>query len=60
MGLDSPPLLVSEWTHGAINYLIKLVKEIIESCGTLVFKQHHWERIREHIVRDHPSEARKT
>lgn len=35
------------------------MKEKIESYGTSVFKQQNWERIREHVVRDHPSEASK-
>ena len=57
VGLGSPPFLARKWTHGATKYLVKLVKERIESYGTTVFKQQHWERIREKIVKDHPSEA---
>jgi hypothetical protein len=35
------------------------MKEKIESYGKFVFKQQNWERIKEHVVRDHPSEASK-
>ena len=58
--LGSPPLLPREWTHGATKYLVELVKERIESYGTAVFKKQHWERIWEHVIKDHPSEARRT
>jgi hypothetical protein len=57
VALGSSPLLAREWTHGATKYIVKLVKECIESYGTMVFKQQHWERIREHVIKDHPSEA---
>ena len=59
-GLGSPPLLAREWTHGATKFLVELVKERIESYGTAVFKQQHWERIREQVIKDHPSEARRS
>jgi hypothetical protein len=55
--LGSSPLLAREWTHEATKYLIKLVKERIESYDTTIFKQQYWERIREQVVRDHPSKA---
>lgn len=57
-GLGSPPLLAREWTHGATKYLVKLLKEHIKNYGTAVFKQQQWKRIREHVIKDHPSEAR--
>ena len=57
--LGSPPLLVREWIHEATKYLIELVKERIEDYGTIVFKQQHWERIREQLVRDHLSKVRR-
>ena len=60
VGLGSPPLLPREWIRGATKNVMELVKERIESYGIIVFKQQHWERIREHVVRDHPSEARRT
>ena len=58
VGLGSPLLLAREWTHGATKFLVELVKQRIESYGTAVFKQQHWERIREQVTNDHPSEAR--
>ena len=36
VGLGSPPLLAREWTHGAMKYLVELVKERIETYGTAV------------------------
>ena len=57
VGSGSPPLLAREWTHRATQYLVELVKEHIESYGTTIFKQQHWERIREQVVKYHPSEA---
>jgi hypothetical protein len=60
VNLGSPPLLAREWTHGATKYLVELVKERIESYGTTVFKQQHWERIREQVIKDHPNEAWRT
>ena len=39
---------------------MELVKEAIESYGTMVFKQQRWERIIEQVVKDHPSKARWT
>jgi hypothetical protein len=49
VGLGSPPLLAREWIHGATKYLVELVKERIESYGTMVFKQQYWERIRAQV-----------
>ena len=43
--LGSPPLLAREWTHRATKYLVELVKEHIETYGTAVYKQQHWEQI---------------
>ena len=60
VSLRSPPLLAREWAHEATKYLVELVKEHIESYGTAVFKQQHWERIQEQVIKDHPSEARRT
>ena len=34
-----------EWTHGATKFLMELVKEMIESFGTMVFKQQNREKI---------------
>ena len=59
VGLESPPLLAKEWTHVAIKYLIEFMKERIESYGTNVFKQQHWERIIEQAMRDYHAEARR-
>jgi len=39
---------------------MEFVKERIESCSTTVFKQQHWERIREQVIKDHLSEVRQT
>ena len=36
------------------------MKERIEGYRTIVFKQKHWEKIREQVVGEHPSEARRT
>ena len=41
-------------------FLIELMKERIESYETTIFKQKHWKRIREQVVRYHPSKARRT
>jgi hypothetical protein len=60
VGLGSPPLLAREWTHGTTKYLVELVKERIETYGTAGFKQQHWERIREQVIKDHPIEARRS
>jgi hypothetical protein len=60
VGLGSPPLLAREWSHGATKYLVELVKERIESYGTTVFKQQHWEKIRKQVIKDHSSSARRT
>ena len=49
-----------EWTQASTKSLIELVKERIESYGTNIFKQKHWKRIREQVVKDHPTEARRT
>ena len=55
------PLLPSrEWIQVSTKFLIELVKERSESYGTNIFKQKHWERIREQVVREHPSKARRT
>ena len=56
----TPPFPSREWTQAFTKFLIELVKERIESNGTNVFKQKHWERIREQVIKDHPSEARRT
>jgi hypothetical protein len=58
--LGSPPFLAREWTHRGTKYLVELVKERIESYGTTVFKQQHWKRFREEVIKDHPSEAQQT
>lgn len=39
---------------------MELVNERIESYGTTFFKQQHWERVKEHVVKDHPSEVWRT
>ena len=56
----TPSLPSREWTQASTKFLIELVKEIIKSYATNVFKQKHWERIREQVIKDHPSEARRT
>lgn len=38
MGLGSPSLLARKWTHVAIKYLIKLIKDRIESYDNTIFK----------------------
>ena len=48
-----------EWTQVSTKFLIELVKERIESYETNIFKQKHWERIREQVIKDHPSKARR-
>lgn len=58
--LGSPLFSAKEWIHVATKYLIELVKERIESYAIIVFKQQHWESIREHVVRDRPSETKRT
>ena len=55
----SPSLPSREWTQASTKSLIELVKERIESYGTNGFKQKHWERIREQVVKNHPTEARR-
>jgi hypothetical protein len=59
-GLGSTSFPAREWTHSATKFLIELVKERIESFGTTMFKQQNWERIKEQILKEHPSEARRT
>ena len=59
VGLGSPPLLTREWTHGGMKYLSKLVKKIIESYGTTIFKQQHLEKIPEQVVKDQPNKTRR-
>ena len=58
----TPPLPSREWTQASTKFLINLVKERIESyeVSTNAFKQKHWERIREQVIKDHPSEVRRT
>ena len=56
----TPSLPSREWTQASTKFLIELVKERIESYGTNVFKQKHWERIREQVIKDHSSKARRT
>ena len=56
----TPSLPSREWTQASTKSLIELVKERIESYGTNVLKQKHWERIREQVVKDHPSKTRRT
>ena len=56
---DYPSLATKDWTYVAIEYLIESVKERIERYDIIIFKQQHWEMIKEHVVRDHPSETRK-
>ena len=56
----SPSLPSREWTQASTKSLIELVKKRIESYGTNVFKQKYWERIREQVVKDHPTKARRT
>lgn len=41
IGLGSSFLPAREWTDGATKFLIKLVKEMIESFGIMVFKQQN-------------------
>ena len=50
-GLGSLSLPAREWTHGATKFLIELVKDKIESFGTIMFKQQNWEKIREKILK---------
>ena len=47
----SPLLLAREWTHEATKFLVELVKKSIESYCTAVFKQQHWERIQEQVIK---------
>ena len=56
----TPSLPSREWTQASTKFLIELVNERIESYETNVFKEKHGERIREQIIKDHPSEARRT
>ena len=56
----TPSLPSREWTQASTKSLIELVKERIESYETNIFKQKHWERIREQVVKDYLSEARRT
>ena len=58
-GLGSQSLLTRKWIHEATKYLVELAMEHIENYGTAIFKQQHWERIREQVTTDHPSVAQQ-
>ena len=57
---EVPPLVSRQWTQGATRCFLKLVKENIETYGSSLFQQKHWVRIREQLVKDHPSEEKRT
>ena len=60
VSLGSLTFLAREWTSIAIKYLIELVKETIENYGITFLSNNIGKGIKEQVVRDRPSETRRT